>query len=55
MIDLTAARALIFRITHIDNLVWILSHGLHCGNSDTRDPNFVQIGSAELILSADIE
>ncbi len=41
--------AYIFRITHIDNVPWILDHGIHCGNSDTQDPHFVPIGSPELI------
>jgi ssDNA thymidine ADP-ribosyltransferase, DarT len=47
--ELTAERARIFRITHIDNVPWILAHGLHCGSSDIRDPAFVQIGHPEII------
>jgi hypothetical protein len=47
--ELTAENALIFRITHGDNLPWILDNGLHCRNSDKRDPNFVNIGLVELI------
>ena len=49
MIDLTPERALIFRLTHVRNLPWILANGLQCRNSATRDPEFIQIGSAELI------
>jgi hypothetical protein len=49
MYDLTAERALIFRITHIENVPWILANGLHCGNSACRDPNFRDIGKADLI------
>ncbi|GLR91429.1 DarT ssDNA thymidine ADP-ribosyltransferase family protein [Bradyrhizobium iriomotense] len=48
----TADNALIFRITHKDNLpelLWILDNGLHCRNSDKQDPNFVNIGLVELI------
>lgn len=47
--ELTAKNALVFRIVHIDNVPWILDHGLHCRNSKVVDPNFVQIGNADLI------
>jgi len=47
--SLTPEKALIFRITHRDNLPWILDHGLHCNTSSVRDPGFVTIGSAEII------
>ena len=47
--DLTAAKALIFRITHRENVPWLLQHGLHCPNSKNRDPNHVSIGNPELI------
>ena len=47
--DLTQANAYMFRIVHRDNIPWILDHGLHCKNSPTRDPNFVEIGNADLI------
>lgn len=46
---LTAEKALIFRITHIRNVPWILRNGLHCRNSSDQDPDFIQIGNAELI------
>lgn len=46
---LNPERALIFRITHIDNLRWILENGLHCASSDSKDPNFISIGNPELI------
>ena len=39
----------IFRITHVDNVPWILQHGLHCKTSKLVDPNFVSIGMPELI------
>jgi hypothetical protein len=47
--DLNAGRALIFRITHVDNVRWILGNGLHCRSSGIVDPNFVNIGNVELI------
>jgi hypothetical protein len=40
--------AWIFRITHFDNVRWILEHGLHCRNGK-QDPNFVGIGNRDLI------
>src|SRR6266446_10848878 len=45
----TQEKALIYRITHIDNVPWILENGLHCRNSTTRDPNFREIGNQELV------
>ena len=48
-IRLNATRALIFRITHIANVAWILRNGLHSRNSGVRDPNFIRIGNPELI------
>jgi len=48
-LDLTAAKALIFRIVHRDNIPWILDNGLHCRNSAVMDPKFVPIGNADLI------
>lgn len=47
--DLNPQKALIFRITHRDNLRWILANGLHCASSGHRDPNFVEIGNRDLI------
>lgn len=49
MLDLGPDKAYIFRITHIDNLPWILQNGLHCPSSTTRDPDFVTIGNPEII------
>lgn len=46
---LNAERALIFRITHRDNVPWILDHGLHAATSEVLDPNFRNIGNPELI------
>lgn len=39
----------IFRITHVDNVPWILENGLHCRSSKVIGPKFVSIGSVELI------
>ena len=47
--DLSPEKALIWRIVHRDNLVWILDHGLHCGNGNIEAPNWVSIGNQELI------
>jgi hypothetical protein len=46
---LSQDKALIFRITHRDNLRWMIVNGVHCKNSTMLDPNFVSIGNAELI------
>lgn len=50
MNSLNPEKGLIFRIAHIKNAAWILDHGLHCRNSEARDPNFVEIGNPELIV-----
>ena len=47
--SLNPEKALIWRIVHRDNLPWILDNGLHCGNSETRSPTWISIGSDELI------
>jgi hypothetical protein len=47
--NLNPERALIFRIVDVANVPWILDHGLHCKNAPDQDPDFVNIGSAELI------
>jgi len=49
MLDLTAEAAKIFRITHIDNVPWILQNGLHSSSSTCIDPNFRAIGNVDLI------
>jgi len=46
---LSHERNLIFRITHVRNLPWILEHGVHCRASEVRDPEFINIGNPELI------
>ncbi len=47
--SLNPEKALIWRIMHKDNLSWVLDNGLHCGNSELRSPNWVNIGNDELI------
>lgn len=49
MSQLGPEKALIFRITHIDNVPWILDHGLYCRSSSICDPDFRMIGNPELI------
>lgn len=49
MADLTPEKALIFRITHIANVPWILANGLHARNGRAHDPNYVDIGNPDLI------
>ncbi|WP_434480148.1 type II toxin-antitoxin system toxin DNA ADP-ribosyl transferase DarT [Gemmatimonas sp.] len=46
---LTLANALIFRITHRDNVPHILANGLHCQRSGVVNPAFVPIGSSDII------
>ncbi len=41
--------ARLFRITHIDNVPWMLDHGLHCRSAERFDPDFVSIGAEGLI------
>jgi len=47
--SLTQEKAFIFRITHKDNVPWIMANGLHCRNANKTDPNFVAIGNLSLI------
>lgn len=46
---LSADNALIFRITHRDNVAFLLHHGVHCRNSPAVDPAFIEIGHPEII------
>lgn len=48
-LNLIPERGLLFRITHIANLPWLLANGLHCANGEVADPNFVAIGNPDLI------
>ena len=41
-------RALVFRITHVDNVRWIAENGLHCRNG-RQDTSFVTIGNPDII------
>lgn len=44
-----ASDTLIYRITHLANVPWILDNGLHALSTERRDPNFVPIGNPDLI------
>lgn len=46
---ITPERALIFRITHVDNIPWLLGNGVQCRSSPKVDPKYVNIGNPELI------
>jgi hypothetical protein len=49
-VNLNPEKALIFRIVHVANVPWILEHGgLFSRNAPDPDPNYVNIGSTELI------
>ncbi|MGH8746642.1 MAG: type II toxin-antitoxin system toxin DNA ADP-ribosyl transferase DarT [Burkholderiales bacterium] len=39
----------VYRITHADNVPWLLANGLHCASAGVRDPGFVEIGLPDLI------
>ena len=47
--SLNPTKGLIFRITHRDNLTWILDNGLHCKSAQHADAGFITIGNTELI------
>lgn len=47
--DLSPELGMLFRITHRDNLPWLLTNGLPSANSDLRAPSFVPIGKPGLI------
>jgi hypothetical protein len=48
-LTLTPEHARIFRITHRDNVPWILDNGMHARNGDMFDPNYRTIGNVDLI------
>lgn len=48
--NLNPEKALIFRIVHVENVEWILdAGGIDCRNSSEPNPNYINIGNAELI------
>jgi hypothetical protein len=49
MLPLSRDRGRIFRITHVDNVPWIMEHGLTCRSSSSFDPRYRNIGHPELI------
>lgn len=42
-------QALIFRITHVRNVPFLLANGVHCRSSANVDPEFVEIGNSGII------
>jgi hypothetical protein len=48
-LSLTQEEGLIFRITHRDNIPWILDNGMHARNGEKFDPNYRNIGNLDLI------
>jgi hypothetical protein len=48
-LTLTQQNGLIFRITHRDNVPWILDSGMHARNGKKFDPNYRNIGNVDLI------
>jgi hypothetical protein len=48
-LQLTPQRAMLFRITHVDNLRSLLANGLHCANGRHDNRRFVPIGNPDLI------
>lgn len=46
---LNSKKALIWRITHINNLSWILDNGLHASSSSIQSTDFMSIGNTEII------
>jgi len=48
-LELSHQQGMLFRITHVSNLPWLLANGLPCANAGIGDPNFVSIGNPSLI------
>ncbi len=48
-LTLSPEAALIFRITHVDNVRWMIRNGICCRNSELADPDYRQIGDADVI------
>jgi hypothetical protein len=46
---LSPGRALVFHLTHLFNVPWILANGLHSRTSTLRDPGYVEIGNPDLV------
>jgi hypothetical protein len=49
MVDVSQEKALIFRITHIDNVPRIIERGLYCRNTCPPESVFREIGNQDLI------
>jgi ssDNA thymidine ADP-ribosyltransferase, DarT len=48
-LTLTQQKGMIFRITHRDNVPWILDNGMHARNGNKFDPACRNIGNVDLI------
>ena len=48
-LTLTREKGLIFRITHRDNVPWVLDNGMHARSGSRFDPNCRNIGNVDLI------
>jgi hypothetical protein len=46
---LSPDRALVFTITHVSNVPWMLANGLHSQTSTVRDAGHLEIGNPDLI------
>lgn len=46
---LNAEHALIWRIVHCDNILWLIQNGLHCANTKLQSNSWITIGNKELI------
>lgn len=49
LLPLAPDKALVFRISHVDNVPWALANGLRCRSSQIADPNYRNIGIVDLI------
>lgn len=50
---ITQEKGYIFRITAIQNLPFVLTHGILCRNYAPSDPNFINIGEGDIIEKRD--
>jgi len=41
----------VFRITHLDNVAWILENGMQARNGEKQDASYRNIGNVDLIDS----
>ena len=46
---LCAEKALVWRLVHLDNVPWLLEHGLPCASAESLASSYTAIGNEELI------